>query len=103
MTLVLTALTHNEVLQVSDRRYTHIRGGTVVKRDDENNKAVLFCGRLMFSFTRIGDLGIERQTDLWLAGRICDALTEAGQHATSSRCSRVSGRRRRTSSESCAI
>jgi hypothetical protein len=81
VTLVLTALTQNEVIQVSDRRYTYIRGSEVVKRDDENNKAVLFCGRLMFSFTGIGDLGMERQTDLWLAGRICDVIAEAGETA----------------------
>ena len=51
MTLVLTALTQHEVIQVSDRRFTYLSGGSVVRRDDEKNKAVLFCGRLMFGFT----------------------------------------------------
>jgi hypothetical protein len=74
VTLVLTALTHHEVIQVSDRRFTYLRGNEVLKHDDEKNKAVLFCGRLMFSFTGLGELGMERQTDLWLAGRICDVI-----------------------------
>lgn len=79
MTLVLTALTRHEVIQVSDRRFTYTRGAKVLRRDDENNKAVLFCGRLMFAFTGFGDLGMERQTDLWLANRICDVIAEADQ------------------------
>jgi hypothetical protein len=79
MTLVLTALTQHEVIQVSDRRFTYMRGDEVLRRDDENNKAILFCGRLMFSFTGFGDLGTERQTDLWLANRICDVIAEATQ------------------------
>jgi hypothetical protein len=79
VTLVLTVLTHHEVIQVSDRRFTYLRGDEVLKRDDEKNKAVLFCGRLMFSFTGLGELGLERQTDLWLAGRICDVIAEVQQ------------------------
>lgn len=79
MTLVLTALTQDEVIQVSDRRFTYLRGASVLRRDDENNKAVLFCGRLMFAFTGLGDLGMERQTDLWFAHRICDVIAEANQ------------------------
>jgi hypothetical protein len=79
MTLVLTALTEHEVIQVSDRRFTYVKGGSVVRRDDEKNKAVLFCGRLMFGFTGLGELGVERQTDLWLAGRICDVIAEHDQ------------------------
>ena len=79
MTLVLTALTHHEVIQVSDRRFTYMRGRELVKRDDENNKAILFCGRLMFAFTGFGDLGMERQTDVWLANRICDVIAETKQ------------------------
>jgi hypothetical protein len=76
MTLVLTSLTQHEVIQVSDRRFTYLSGGSVVRRDDERNKAVLFCGRLMFGFTGLGELGMERQTDMWLAGRICDVIAE---------------------------
>ena len=77
MTLILSALTQNEVVQVSDRRFTFIRpDGSVRSRNDERNKAVLFCGRVMFGFTGRGDLGIKRSTDLWLADRIGRVLGE---------------------------
>lgn len=77
MTLVLSALTQHEVLQVSDRRFTFTRAdGSLVSRNDERNKAVLFCGRLLFGFAGRGDLGLKRSTDLWLADRICSVLAE---------------------------
>lgn len=75
MTLVLSTLTQHEVIQVSDRRFTYLApDGSVRSRNDEKNKAVLFCGRLMFSFTGRGDLGKKRRTDLWLADAICDVI-----------------------------
>ncbi len=76
MTFILSALTRHEVIQVSDRRFTYYRGGKVVDYDDEKNKAVLFCGRLLLGFAGFGDLGTERQSDLWLASRICDVIGE---------------------------
>jgi hypothetical protein len=77
MTLVLSALTQHEIIQVSDRRFTYTRpDGSIVSQNDEKNKAVLFCGRLMLSFTGRGDLGKDRRTDLWLAERICEVLAE---------------------------
>src|SRR5947208_4367655 len=84
MTLVLSALTQHEVIQVSDRRFTYTQpDGSIVSQNDEKNKAVLFCGRLMFSFTGRGDLGKDRRTDLWLAERISEVLaeTEPGDQA----------------------
>jgi hypothetical protein len=78
MTFVVSALTQHEVIQVSDRRFTYTKPGKPPTYDDEQNKAVLFCGRLMFAFTGIGDLGMGRETDLWLAERICDVIREAG-------------------------
>ena len=81
MTLVLTALTHHEVIQVSDRRFTYMRGRELVKRDDENNKAYpVLAGRLMFAFTGFWPPGYrQRQTDVWLANRICDVIAETKQ------------------------
>jgi hypothetical protein len=77
VTLVLSVLTQREVVQVSDRRFTYSRpDGSVSSRNDEKNKAVLFCGRVVFAFTGRGDLGPKRSTDLWLAERICDVLSE---------------------------
>jgi hypothetical protein len=97
MTLILSALTQHEVIQVSDRRFTYLApNGSVRSRNDEKNKAVLFCGRLMFGFTGRGDLGPKRRTDLWLANAICDviAANESGDqglllHGLAERCTRL--------------
>jgi hypothetical protein len=75
VTFVLSALTRKEVIQASDRRFTYTQRGKQPSYEDEHNKAVLFCGRLLFSFTGVGDLGMGRQTDLWLAERICEVIT----------------------------
>jgi hypothetical protein len=78
MTLVLSVLTHREVVQVSDRRFAYLgRDRSIAWTDDEKNKAVLFCGRLAFSFTGFGDLGPDRRTDLWLAKGLAGWVAEA--------------------------
>jgi len=77
MTLVLSLLTNHEVIQVSDRRFTFMRGQRVVGCDDEKNKAVVWCGRAAFAFTGVGDIGPDRRTGLWLA----DAIATAEAHA----------------------
>jgi hypothetical protein len=80
VTFVLSAITHNEIVQVSDRRFTFVNpDGSVQRRDDESNKMVLFCGRIMFGFTGRGDLGMERQTDMWLANRIGEIDAAQGE------------------------
>lgn len=61
---------------MSDRRFTYTTPGKAPSYSDEENKAVLFCGRLLFSFTGIGDLGMGRETDVWLAERICEVIAE---------------------------
>jgi hypothetical protein len=78
VTFILSALTQHEVIQVSDRRFTYYRGGKVVDCDDEKNKAVLSCGRILFGFAGLGELGTERQTDLWLAERVREIAAASG-------------------------
>lgn len=63
MTLVLSCLTQEYVVQVSDRRLTFIDDGTV--KDDDTNKAVVFCGHIAFGYTGLDKLdGVP--TDHWL-------------------------------------
>jgi hypothetical protein len=83
MTLVLNVLTHHEVVQVSDRRFSYIAAdGTVTRQDDEKNKSVLFCGRLVFSFTGLGEIGPDRRTDLWLAKGLAAWVAEVERVGT---------------------
>lgn len=69
MTLVVSLISESWAIQVSDRRLVYVGpDGTVVRRDDEKNKAILWCNRLAFSYTGLGELGPGREgTDAWLA------------------------------------
>jgi hypothetical protein len=68
VTLILSALTHDHAVQVSDRRLVNIHTGSV--EDDKANKAVIFCGRLQFGYTGLASIG-DAPTDRWLATLLC--------------------------------
>jgi len=76
MTLVLSCLTPDYVIQVSDKRITRISDGAVV--DDLRNKGTLFCAQMAFGYTGLAEIdGIP--TDQWLAEVLANELTlEAG-------------------------
>lgn len=66
MTLILSCITRDLVVQVSDRRLTWIGGphpGEVA--DDMRNKAVVVCSELVLGYTGLGELG-NRFTDEWI-------------------------------------
>ncbi len=79
MTLVLSLVVAEVVVQVSDRRISLLAAdGTLTPRDDMTNKALLYCNRVVFGFTGLAELRGQR-TDLWLAERLAatDDLGEA--------------------------
>jgi hypothetical protein len=69
VTLILSALTRDAVVQVSDRRFVYLRpDGTVHRDQDDSNKAVVFANRVAFAFTGIAQLGpMSEKTDMWMA------------------------------------
>lgn len=74
MTLVLSLITESWAIQVSDRRLVWLRPrGKILRKDDERNKAVLWCNRLSFSYTGLAQLGPKREaTDEWLTREIAE-------------------------------
>jgi hypothetical protein len=56
MTLVVSMLTHDYVVQVSDRCMTFERGDGAVRFEDGHNKAVLFERRIAFGYTGAGQI-----------------------------------------------
>lgn len=48
MTLILTCLEHEHIVQVADRRLTRLDGSLY---DDDTNKAVFYCGRVAVAYT----------------------------------------------------
>jgi hypothetical protein len=69
MTLVLTCLTNDYILQVADRRVT-LADGTL--KDDDTTKAVFYCGHFAVSFTG-PDAMDDKPTAEWIAWCMKDA------------------------------
>lgn len=69
MTLILSAVLPDAVIQVSDRRLVRLRhDGSVLRENDEQNKAVFLCNRIAFAYTGLAQMGPYRgRTDEWLA------------------------------------
>jgi hypothetical protein len=80
MTLVLSLITESWAIQVSNRRLVWLdAAGGIVRKDDERNKAVVWCNRLAFAYTGLAELGPMREaTDEWLARELAESWTDAG-------------------------
>lgn len=81
MTLVLSLITESWAIQVSDRKQVWQRAdGEIVREDDNENKAVLWCNRLAFAYAGLGELGPKREaTDEWLSRELAEWWVEAGE------------------------
>ncbi len=71
MTFIISCVVGNNAIQVSDRRLTKLDGSIF---DDDSNKAVLFCGHVVFAYTGLAFVGHER-TDTWLTNQLAKART----------------------------
>lgn len=85
MTFVLSRISPTHVVQVSDRRLTWITGPNAGQTaEDNSNKALVVCGRLVLAYTGLAQIG-NAKTDEWALDvaakvspynpqRICEAL-----------------------------
>ena len=71
MTLILSVLTDDYVLQTSDRRATFVDLTTAVvsRHEDETNKAVVFDNQFTFAGTGFGEINQVQAAD-WLMGEL---------------------------------
>jgi hypothetical protein len=84
VTLVLSLISESWAIQVSDRRLVYLGPqGQVIRKEDERNKAVLWCNRLAFAYTGLAELGPLREaTDVWLSRELAEWWSEAeGEHS----------------------
>lgn len=66
MTLVVSCISPNHVVQVSDRRLTWAAGPKAGElADDHTNKALVVCNRLCVSYTGLAEIG-RVKTDEWV-------------------------------------
>ncbi len=70
MTLILSCMTHEHTLQVSDRRLINVRTGRLIS--NKTNKAVLVCGHFGFGYTGVAKLENE-DVDEWLTRVLSDS------------------------------
>ncbi|HVD40306.1 MAG TPA: hypothetical protein VNC16_04810 [Solirubrobacterales bacterium] len=69
----MNLITESWAIQVSDRRLVWLDQGKIVRKDDERNKAVVWCNRLAFAYTGLAELGPRREpTDEWLARELAE-------------------------------
>lgn len=80
MTLILNLITEAWAIQVSDRRLVWLGAeDKIVRKDDERNKAVVWCNRLAFAYTGLAELGPKREsTDEWLARELAGWWVDEG-------------------------
>ena len=72
MTLVLTCLTPEYVVQVSNKRVTRFSDGAVV--DDLRNKGTMYCAEMGFGYTGLAELE-GSAADRWLAAHLARGST----------------------------
>ncbi len=70
MTLILTYLNQSHVVQVSDRRIRwEVRPGRYLQHEEQRNKAIVWCNRMVFGFSGIAEINGER-ADEWIAEQL---------------------------------
>ncbi len=81
MTMILTCLTKDYVVQASDRRLTRIMDGKVELFKDQSNKALVYANHFVFAYTGKAQLGLTPTID-WAAQKLSekDALENAVYH-----------------------
>jgi hypothetical protein len=92
MTLILSALTQDYVVQVSDRQLSV--GGKRI--EPPTNKSVIFCGHIAYGYT--GQAFIENKTtELWLVDVLAGAQSQSPTQALEAIASRATDAFRRSS------
>jgi hypothetical protein len=85
MTLILTCLAHEHIVQVADRRLTMPDGKLY---DDDTNKAVFYCGRVAVAYTGLA-LMEGKPTAEWIGSCMKDATgTETAMNQVAERAER---------------
>ena len=72
MTLIVSVVTHDYAIQVSDRRLTNYMTGELF--DSETSKAVMYGSSMVFGYTGHSQIG-GKNTDLWLAALMSEKLS----------------------------
>ena len=67
MTLILTCLTKDFIVQASDRRLTYRRGRKIIHKEDDRNKALIYENHTVFAYTGLATLSNQMFAIDWAA------------------------------------
>lgn len=81
MTMILTCLTKEFVVQASDRRLTETNGKKMVTFKDQNNKALIYRNHFAFAIAGMARL-VDTPTIDWAAQRLSEKKICGIQFAT---------------------
>lgn len=60
MTMILTCLANDYIVQASDRRLSYWDGKKVVITNNDSNKALIYKNQFVFAYTGLADLSVEK-------------------------------------------
>ena len=67
MTMILTCLTKDFIVQASDRRLTSRRGRKIIHKEDDRNKALIYDNHTVFAYTGLATLSNQKFAIDWAA------------------------------------
>ncbi len=67
MTMILTCLTKDFIVQASDRRLTYRRGRKIIHKEDDRNKALIYENHTVFAYTGLATLSNQKFAIDWAA------------------------------------
>ncbi|SRR6266567_39330 len=70
MTMILTCLTKDFIVQASDRRLVYRRAGKIIYKEDDRNKALIYDNHTVFAYTGLATLSNRKFAIDWAAGRL---------------------------------
>lgn len=88
MTMILTCLTKDFIVQASDRRLVYKRGRKVTHKEDDRNKALIYENHTVFAYTGLATLEKQSFAIDWAAERLAqlaslqDAMVYLSECAT---------------------
>ncbi len=76
MTQILSLISHQFVVQASDRRVTMVPSGRIA--EDDHNKAIFQCGHMVWAFTGVARIGATRTAE-WMSDTVaqCSSLQQS--------------------------
>lgn len=84
MTMILTCLTKDFIVQASDRRLTYRQGRKTLFKEDDRNKALIYDNHTVFAYTGLATLSNQKFAIDWAAELLATPVLALGHPFTNS-------------------